>query len=275
MTSGRSSCHHRGMRLLTIAFLFSLLTGCGSLPNGRGWGQDATFTPGWERIKTSAANAARDPWVWAPLAGALVFQIDDWDGRTASWAQEHTPVFGSQRSAEDWSDDLRTASAVAHYATLAATPSSGSPEEWLVNKAKGTLVHVAAVSSTVLVTQTLKTTIDRERPNGQGGESFPSGHTSTSAVHTRLASRNLESIAMNDVARTTLDVGLYALTIGTSWSRIEAGWHYPSDTLVGMAIGNFLASFFNDAFLGLEAESTQITVAPTERGALLQIGFRF
>ena len=274
MRSPARVCHDTPMRLVII-FLCFVCSACGSLPNGRDWGQDATFTPGWERIKASAANAARDPWVWAPLAGAAVFQIDDWDHRTADWAQRHTPIFGSQRSAENWSDDLRTASVLAHYATLAATPSGDEPGEWIMNKAKGTLVHVAAVSGTVLVTQTLKTTVDRERPNGQGTESFPSGHTSASAVHTRLASRNLESIAMSDAARTSLDVGLYALTIGTSWARIEAGWHYPSDTLVGMAIGNFIASFLNDAFLGLEESSTHLAVAPVERGAMMRVQIRF
>jgi membrane-associated phospholipid phosphatase len=264
------------MQMRAVIVIASLLcTACGSLPNGREWGQDATFTPAWARIKASATNAARDPWVWAPLAGAAIFQIDDWDHRTADWAQRHTPVFGSQRSAETWSDDLRTASGLAHYVTIAATPSGDEPSEWLVNKAKGTLVHVAAVSGTVLITQTLKTTVDRERPNGQGTESFPSGHTSTSAVHTRLASRNLRSIEMTDATRTSLDVGLYALTIGTSWSRIEAGWHYPSDTLVGMALGNFMASFLNDAFLGLDNETMQISLAPVDRGALLHFGMRF
>lgn len=262
------------MRYLTILVLV-ICTGCGTLPDGRRWGQDATFTPGYERIRESAANAARDPWVWAPLVGAAVLQVDDWDRRTADWAQERTPVFGSQRSAEDWSDHLRTASVLAHYATLAATPSGATPSEWLVDKARGTLVHVATVSGTVLATRTLKTTVDRDRPNGLGSESFPSGHTSTSAVHTRLASRNLESIQMSPTARTSLDVGLYALTIGTSWARIEAGWHYPSDTLVGMALGNFIASFVNDAFLGLERDAARIGLVPVERGAMLQLSVPF
>jgi membrane-associated phospholipid phosphatase len=263
------------MRLLCIVSLVFSMSACSTLPNGRGWGQDANFTPGWERIKSSASNAARDPWVWAPLAGAAVFQIDDWDRRTADWAQEQTPVFGSQRAAENWSDDLRAASSLVHYATLAATPSGDTPREWLINKTKGTLVHVAAVSGTVLVTQTLKTTVDRERPNGQGSESFPSGHTSTSAVHTRLASRNLESIDMDDVTRTSLNAGLYALTLGTSWARIEAGWHYPADTLFSMALGNFIASFMNDAFLGLEQDNAQLAVAPLDGGALLNFSVRF
>ena len=82
-----------------------------------------------------------------------------------------------------------------------------------------------------------------------------------SAVHTRLASRNLRSIDMPAGARRTLDVGLYALTIGTSWSRIEAGWHFPADTLFSMALGNFMASFVNDAFLGLDSGSASLTVS--------------
>lgn len=258
------------MAKLLLALLALALAGCGTLPSGRGWGEDATLRPGWERVRASAANAARDPWVWAPLAGAAVLQIDDLDRRTADWARGHTPIFGSQRNAEQWSDDLRTASVVAHYATILATPSGDDFGEWVANKVRGTLVDVAAVSATVAVTRSFKTTVGRTRPNGSDDESFPSGHTSTSAVHTRLASRNLRSIDMPAGARRTLDIGLYALTIGTSWSRIEAGWHFPADTLVSMALGNFMASFVNDAFLGLDPGSASFTVAATPDGAILQ-----
>lgn len=246
------------------------LAGCGTLPSGRGWGEDATLRPGWERVRVSALNAAQDPWVWGPLVGAAAFQIDGWDRRASDWAREHTPVFGSQQSAEDWSDDLRSVSVIAHYATLVATPGGSDAGEWIVNKAKGTLVDVAAVSSTGLLTRALKTSTDRQRPNGQGGESFPSGHTSSAAVHTRLASRNLQSIEMSRTARTALDVGLHAVTIGTSWARIEAGWHYPSDTLFSMALGNFIASFVNDAFLGLDADDTFIGASVVPEGVVLR-----
>jgi hypothetical protein len=250
--------------------LLALLAGCGTLPSGRGWGEDATWRPGWERVRTSAVNAARDPWVWAPLAGAAVLQIDDLDERTADWASEHTPIFGSQGSAEDWSDDLRKASVLAHYATIVATPSGDDFGEWVLNKARGTLVDVAAVSATGAVTRSLKTSVGRTRPNGADDESFPSGHTSSAAVHTRLASRNLRSIDLSTGTRRTLDIGLYALTIGTSWSRIEAGWHFPADTLFSMALGHFIASFVNDAFLGLEPGTASMSVAMTPDGAVVQ-----
>src|SRR5690242_2252904 len=91
-------------RVFALAVAALALSACATLPNGRLWGQDATLRPGWERVRDSAVEAARDPWVWAPLVGAAAFQIDNWDRRTSDWAREHTPVFGSQHSAEKWSD---------------------------------------------------------------------------------------------------------------------------------------------------------------------------
>lgn len=261
-------------RLAFICCVLSL-SACGTLPSGKRWGEDATLLPGWERVQTSAVNAAKDPWTWAPLLGAAAFQIDNFDRRTSDWAREHTPVFGSQNSAKDWSDDLRSASSFAHYATILATPSGDEPGDWMLSKLKGTLVGVAAVSATGQVTNFLKEQTDRTRPNGADGESFPSGHTSASAVHTSLAARNLESIAMSDATRTTVNVGLHALTFGTSWARIEAGWHYPSDTLFSMALGNFIASFINDAFMGLPDRNASFAVQPIEDGAVVRWSARF
>ena len=85
---------------------------------------------------------------------------------------------------------------------------------------------------------------------------------------------------MSDGTRSALDVGLHALTIGTSWARIEAGWHYPADTLFSMALGNFIASFFNDAFLGLPAGSASsntaaFNVAAVPEGAIVQWRMRW
>jgi hypothetical protein len=245
------------------------------LPDGTGWGEEATLTPGWDRVRESAVNAAKDPWTWGPLLGAAAFQIDDFDRRTADWAREHTPVFGSPSGAEQWSDDLRSASSVVHYVTILATPSGDEPGAWLINKLKGTLVGVAAVSATGQLTNLMKEEFDRERPNGADGESFPSGHTSSSAVHTRLASRNLQSIEMSDGMRTTFDIGLHALTIGTSWARIEAGWHYPADTLFSMALGNFIASFVNDAFMGLSESRPTVALQVVDEGAVLHLHLRF
>jgi len=278
LTTHRRLSSRRQLRVPGFIILLTatiLLCGCATLTDGRIWGQNATLRPGWERVRSSAVSAARDPWVWGPLIGAAAFQFDDWDRRTSDWARENTPVFGSEHNAEDWSDDLRKASVLAHYVTIAATAGGDDSTEWVVAKVKGIVVQSAAVAATGLVTRQLKTSMDRERPNGLADESFPSGHTSSSAVHTRLASENLQSIDMGQGTRQLLDVGLTALTIGTSWARIEAGWHFPSDTLFSMALGNFIGSFVNDAFLGLEDRKSSVAVVPTAGGVVVQWSWAF
>lgn len=265
----------RRVRAAASVAAAAALCGCSTLPDGRRWGDGATLAPGWERVRASAVQAARDPWVWAPLAGAVALQIDDWDRSTSDWARGHTPVFGSERRAEQWSDDLKSASSWAYVATLVMTPSGDVPSEWLLAKAKGVAVQAAATAATSKATSALKDATGRERPNGSDDLSFPSGHTSASAVRTRLASENLRSIDMGDRTRRALDAGLVALTLGTSWARVEAGWHFPSDTLVGMALGNFLGSFVNGAFLGDGPGDVELALGPTDGGAELRWRWAF
>jgi hypothetical protein len=87
---------------------------------------------------------------------------------------------------------------------------------------------------------------------------------------------NLEEIPLSRPARDVLDVGLQAINFGTAWARVEGGWHYPSDTLVSIALGNFCGRFFNDAFLGLEMPHAKLAFAPLPGGGeltwQLQIG---
>jgi membrane-associated phospholipid phosphatase len=134
---------------------------------------------------------------------------------------------------------------------------------------------LTAIGATSLATDELKSIADRERPNGLDRESFPSGHTSSSAVQTRLASNNLRSIAMNAPTRRLLDAGLAAMTIGTAWARIEAGFHYPSDTLFSIALGNFIASFVDQAFLGSTNLNGVVAIVPVPDGAVVQWNWRF
>lgn len=250
-------------------------TGCISVPERSHWGESATLTPGWERVRDAAANAARDPYVWVPLAGAVVFQVGDWDQDVAHWAQREQPLFGSD--AERWSDDLRSASSWAYVASVLVTPSGDHADDWFRNKARGVSVGLAARAATSQITQGMKRAIDRPRPDpdNTAGQSFPSGHTSASAVNTRLASRNLRWLELPPRTQRALDTGLLMLTVGTSWARIEAGAHYPSDTLVGMALGNFLAAFINDAFLGGPGAGPRVTVRRTPGGGEVRLHIAF
>jgi membrane-associated phospholipid phosphatase len=240
------------------------------------WGDSATLTPGWQRVKVSAVDAAKSPWVWGPLAGAAVLQVDSWDEDLADWASDTTPLFGSVPHAEDWSDGLRDASLLGYAAGVLATPSGELDGGWLAAKTKGALVGVGAFVTTSTVTSGLKSLTSRERPNGADDRSFPSGHASTAAVFGTLTVRNLQSIDTSQALRTTLEIGAGTITAGTAWARVEAGAHYPSDVLVGVALGNFMAAFFTEAFLGLEpGTKLAFGAEPTRGGAVLSWQMRF
>jgi len=246
-------------RLLALAMLVSmghLLCGCSTLPNGREWGQDVTFKPGWQAVRESAVRAAKSPYTWAPLAGAALLQIGDWDSDVADWASENTPVFGSQQSALDASGTLDDISAAAWLITALATPSGDSSGEWLADKSKGIAVGVAASLVTGGITSAVKSWSDRTRPDSSGSDSFPSGHSSSAAAFSTLAARNVQSIDMSSNFRRTTGIGFGVIAAGTAWARVEGGVHYPSDVLAGMALGHFVAAFFNDAFMGLNDPAT-------------------
>jgi membrane-associated phospholipid phosphatase len=222
----------------------------------------------------AALAAARDAWVWAPAAGALLFQVNGFDRKTSDWATEHTPIFGSVEGAERWSSDLRAASGVLMAGTLLATPSGDDSGDWFANKARGGAVELAAVGATAIATDLLKSTTGRTRPNGHDDESFPSGHTSSAAVMGRLAKFNLESIDMSDGARRAAGIAVDATVIGTAWARVEAGAHFPSDVLAGVALGNYLARFTTDAFFDPGARES-IAFVPLDGGGLLRLDVRF
>lgn len=246
------------------------------MPDGSRWGDAATLTPGWQRVKASAVDAVRSPWVWGPIASAAVLQVDSWDEDVADWASDETPIFGSPENAADWSDGLRIASAVGYGASVLATPSGDFDGDWLRAKAQGAAVGAGAFAVTAGVTSGLKSLTSRERPDGSDDNSLPSGHASTAAVFGTLTVRNLQSIDISPAMRTTLEIGAGAMTAGTAWARVEAGRHYPSDVLVGIALGNFMGAFFTEAFLGLEPGARfSFSAAPVRGGAVLGWEMRF
>jgi len=234
-----------GLVLLRLTSLCGVLAlaGCATLPDGRTWGEDTSVQPGWQRAGRAALTAVESPGFWLPLAGAVVLQIDNWDHRISSWARRETPIFGSQQSATEWSDRLRSASAYAYFATVAVTPGGEEPAPWLLDKARGLAVGAAAIVVTDEASALLKRAAARERPNGQDDESMPSSHASRSAVLTELGRRNMQWVDVSDTTRGVVDAGLTGLTLGTGWARVEAGFHYPSDVLVGMAIGDFNGAY--------------------------------
>lgn len=254
--------------------LLCLLSGCGTMDNGRGWGQDVSLAPGWEKIGRAAKNAALATETWVPAAGALALQIGHADENVQAWAAEHTPVFGSQRDADQMSDNLKRASSALWLASGLATPSGNEEGEWFLNKARGLGVQTGAGMLLRSTVGMLKDTTGRMRPNGQGKSSFPSDHASKTALYTTMATKNVETLGWTDNAVSITRFGLGALTAATAWARIEANQHYPSDVLAGIALGHFFGAFFTDAFLGIDdPDRVLVLFEPSRDGYVMIVRF--
>ena len=271
---------HTRRRLLArvcgwAAVLVLSSTGCGTLPNGRGWGQDATLRPGWQRIITSAVRAAKDPLVWVPLAGAAVLQIDDADESISDWAVDNTPIFGSVDSAKDARGYFGTLSEAALAITLLATPSGDEAPDWVTAKLKGGAFEYGARLLMYETVDVFKELSGRTRPDKSNDKSFPSEHAARVSFNSTLASRNTRSLQIPEQGRVALNVGYATLSALAAWSRVEAEGHYPSDVLVGAAWGRFLASFVYDAFLGVDHEPFLFNVYPIEGGGAVSLTFSF
>jgi len=262
--------------LCSLMILILFAAGCGTLPNGRGWGQDAFFPIDTDRISRSAHDAFFNSNTLVPLVSALVFSIENFDERVSDWAVKHNPVFGSKDNARDASDYLRATLRVEAVVTAFATPSGDVPEQWMVSKAKGLGVELAAIGATSSTTDWIKDATDRTRPDERSDNSFPSGHASGAFSYMTLANRNIDSIDMPQALKPPLKIGNYLLASGVAWARVEGQRHYPSDVLAGAALGHFMTAFIHNAFMNLpEDGNVDVVVFPVRRGAGVALTFRF
>jgi len=248
----------RGFALSSIVLLSSLVlgTGCAS-----------SHVPAWparDAWKTAARDAVRDPATWVPAAGAAVVAAGGWDRDVSRWAVRETPVFGSPHDADRWSDRLRGATHVGMLlgTLLPADSTSRWYERLIVAEAGATVADVTS--------RGVKRAVGRVRPNGADSESFPSGHATRSAANAAIAIRDLDRARISHRTRVALDSTFYALSGATAWARVEAGVHYPTDVLAGMALGNFVGRVVHDAWL--PDRRPVIAVMPERGGVSFAVG---
>ena len=234
-----------------LVLLASLATGCSTLPNGQRWGENASF-PGWEKLKSTAWKAARDPQTWVPLAGALVLSVGDLDEDLSDWAVRETPLFGSEDSADDASDDMRVALGLTTIVSALSTPGGTGSVEWAGAKFKGLLVEASAAALTASATANLKDLTERDRPNGRQDNSFPSAHSSAAFSFAALTSRNVNAMNLRPATKKVMRYSANTVAGLTAWARVEAKKHYPTDVLVGAALGHFISAVIHDSMMGLD-----------------------
>jgi membrane-associated phospholipid phosphatase len=249
---------------LALACLW--IVGCGATRHGEPWGARASITPGFGRTLDAARDALLDPWVWVPLAGATVIWAADVDSEISHWARSETPVFGSTRGAEDGSHDWRAWSQDLWIASACLTPSGDGAWPWLWNKSKGLGVQFAAKAASGELTSLGKDAFGRERPDHSDRRSMPSGHTTSAFASVTLARRNVDALRLAPAARVSLEAGLGGVGALAAWSRVEAGAHYPTDVLVGAALGTFVARFVDDLFLDATGGPSVSALLDSEQG---------
>lgn len=221
------------MKAATAVLLLLTMTGCAS-SGPSGLGSSTTITPGWDRLKQVTVEAFKDPAVWAPaLAGAIV-QIDDMDTEISDHLREETPIFGSTENASTMSDDLRDLTKFAYISTALIVPDGAA------NKAKLLTAEYLAVEATSTITTEVKELAERDRPNEEDDMAFWSGHAAASSVQASLAITNIDYLSIDDTPKQFLKYSMTGSAILTSWARVEAGEHYPSDVFFGYAFGQFM-----------------------------------
>lgn len=228
--------------LQTACLLFVLLWFCGCATTGRFWPSGAEW-------KKAATGAATHPGTWVPMIGAATVALGGWDHDISDWARRETPLFGSTATAEECSDGFRTAAYVGMVASALAVH-DGRGTYWPSMLRRMVSEHVG-VAAAIGVREPVRRLTDRERPNGEP-MSFPSGHSTTAFAHAGMTYRNVEALHFAPVWVYSAKSAAAGLGTLTAWARIEAGKHYPTDVLVGAALGNFVALLIHDAFLGRE-----------------------
>jgi len=256
---------------LTVAVLV-LCAGCANRQPK--FGEKATLFPQPYRLERAAKKAACDPHVWAPTAGALLFGLSGWDDEVSEWAVRETPIFGSPLDADKWGGRIRNISLAGAVGTALIANSGTQPDEIALNKTKALAFEAAAWIGTDVVVQALKGGVGRERPNKVNNRSFPSDRAAEASVSAALGRRNLNFVRMDPRYRPWAQGTFTALEVATAWSRVEAGAHYPSDALAGMAIGNFIGAFVTDAFVGRPGDAF-VRCGPTKKGDGIQLGVSF
>lgn len=213
--------------------------------------------PGQREWRAALSRAAKSPATWAPLVLAAGLAAADADGEISDWAIEETPVFGSRDRARERADDLLLLS---HAGMLASTLAVRDAERPWRARGERVLVAEGARLTVAAMTANLKSLSNRERPIGAEahGTSFPSGHASGAASQAVITAGNLRQVRSAPLRRTL--VGASSLVAGaTAWARVESGAHYPTDVLVGAALGSFFARLAHEAFYGEHPEPPPVT----------------
>ncbi len=127
-------------------------------------------------------------------------------------------------------------------ALLFLLPAIAYGSTFYADDTEGRTQFYKAAATNLIITQGLKYTLHKERPNGEDNLSFPSGHSSVTFqaaafIHKRYGTKY------------ALPAYMAATLVG--YSRVETDKHYTEDVLAGAALGIISSFYFTKPYKGL------------------------
>lgn len=247
------------VKISSIGIVFGALlglSGCTSL--------SLSGFPNGSEIRDAAVSASKNRDVWIPALGAAAIGLSGEDKDLARRAERSSQWFSD---AQGSSDDLKDIAGILYGVTLFATPKDPNYSRW-----QHLWVDTQAAGLSVGTSTVLKDLTGRNRPDDSSDESFPSGHASYVATMTALSRAHVARSNLGPNTQAAINVGFYALSATSGWARVEAGKHYPTDVLAGIALGNFMAHFVKELAFG---NDEHISINTLEDGVQLTLTKRF
>ncbi len=146
-----------------------------------------------------------------------------------------------------------------------ALPLSGLIYSMAIGDYEGSWQVTEATAATAATTQLLKIATNEERPyqpEGYGGRTFPSGHTSFAFAGAAFWQRRYGWY---------IGAPMYAAATFVGYSRVRAKMHNVTDVVVGAALGIGFNYLFTTRYKG----DTQVSITPTDGGAQLRFNTTF
>lgn len=198
--------------------------------------------------RSTRANISKTE-VWAPLLGAVALTAIGKDQELSDWAREEAPVFGSEQSAGDASNNLVSALQVSALVSALFLPNTTTPDGLVRTNIEMVVIESVGTHINMAMTNALKEGIHRDRPNHVDRRSLPSGHTTSAFTSANFANGNIDMLGVNENALVASRWLINSAAIATAWARVEAGWHYPTDVLASAALANYMTNVFRDLYM--------------------------
>jgi len=191
------------------------------------------FKDTWSMIK-SPSKWDNDDWTNFGLTGGLAFTAYMFDHDVISWMKNNRS--DGTNTISDFFEPLGRSSSFMPFSLVIGTYGIGAlTQSYRLKKTSLLALESFAVSG--FFVQALKFSINRARPY-YGSHSFPSGHSAAVfAVASVFAYEYKDKI--------WLGTALYVAATLTALSRVNDLRHYPSDVIIGSAMGYFMGRYIS------------------------------